>query len=125
MVIGDRGKVQQVLINLLSNAVKFTPPGGQIVVDFPVRADGSRAPKRSVRVRDTGPGIPRHRLRDIFEPFVQLSTGTAPAPGGIGLGLAISRDLARGMQGELRARSVEGEGAAFTLSLPMLPEERD
>jgi signal transduction histidine kinase len=66
---------------------------------------------------DTGIGVPRDRIDEIFEPFVQVRTEYARASGGTGLGLAISRDLARGMGGDLRVRSVEGKGSTFTIAL--------
>jgi signal transduction histidine kinase len=68
-------------------------------------------------VCDTGRGVPRDKQDAIFEPFVQVRTGYAQSAEGTGLGLAISRDLARGMGGDLRVRSVDGEGATFTVTL--------
>jgi PAS domain S-box-containing protein len=114
----DREKLRQVLLNLLSNAVKFTPAGGRVRVDTPTRAEGEMpAEVVFLRVADTGIGIPADKLEVIFDPFVQVHRNLTRATEGAGLGLAISRDLARGMGGELRARSVEGEGSAFTLTL--------
>ncbi|HEX8317303.1 GAF domain-containing sensor histidine kinase [Longimicrobium sp.] len=112
---GDPERVQQVLVNLLTNALKFTPRGGQVRV-------GAVAEGRRVRifVRDTGRGIPAERLASIFDPFVQVERErTETSQQGVGLGLAISRDLARGMGGELSAESVVGRGSTFTLTLPM------
>lgn len=71
-----------------------------------------------VRVSDTGIGIPEDKQDVIFDPFVQVQHGFTRTAEGTGLGLAISRDLARGMGGDLRARSVDGEGSRFTLVLP-------
>ena len=115
VAIADREKLQQVLINLLTNAVKFTASGGRVAV---VAERDDRAGRVLVRVSDTGIGIPADKLEGIFEPFVQVEVGHARRAEGTGLGLAISRDLARGMRGDLTVRSVEGEGAVFTLSLP-------
>ena len=117
-VWADYEKLGQIFLNLLSNAIKFTPSGGRVVVSFTTRADGS-APSDVAyfQVADTGIGIPRDRLDAIFEPFVQVRTDYARGTGGTGLGLAISRDLARGMGGDLRVRSVEGEGSTFTVAL--------
>jgi PAS domain S-box-containing protein len=112
----DRDKVQQIVLNLLSNASKFTPPEGCVIVDG--FADRDHDDRVYLRVRDTGVGIPRDRLEQVFEPFVQVDASRARRAEGTGLGLAISRDLARGMGGDLRARSEEGEGSSFTLSLP-------
>ena len=112
-VCADEEKTQQIMLNLLSNAVKFTPENGEIHV-----ACASRGKFIDVMVSDSGPGIPRGKLESIFEPFVQLGRELTTAHEGTGLGLSISRDLARNMAGDLTVRSVEGDGATFTLSLP-------
>ncbi|HET7231073.1 MAG TPA: PAS domain-containing protein [Longimicrobium sp.] len=113
-VRADGEKVQQILLNLLGNAIKFTPPGGVVEVESEVEGDAVR-----VHVRDTGVGIPADRLGSVFEPFVQVGGGR---PGeGVGLGLAISRELARAMGGEISARSAPGQGSTFTLVLPRAP----
>ena len=114
VVRADPDKLRQILANLLSNAVKFTPPGGRI--ELAARhADGVAR----VTVHDSGIGIPRDRLADIFEPFVQVRADLTRTAEGTGLGLAISRDLARGMGGELTAESRLGAGSTFTLELPL------
>jgi signal transduction histidine kinase len=115
-VRADPEKLEQVLLNLLSNAVKFTATGGAISVE----ADASRATPElvEIRVTDTGMGIGAERLADIFDPFVQVNGGHARETQGAGLGLAISRDLARGMGGELTVHSVPAEGSTFTVILP-------
>ena len=120
MVLGDREKIEQILLNLLSNAIKFTMPGGRITIDTPGR-DGSEPAGAFLylRVTDTGIGIPNAKQSMIFEPFVQIDRNLARTTEGTGLGLAISRDLARGMGGDLRVRSVDGQGSSFTLSLPV------
>jgi signal transduction histidine kinase len=110
----DREKVQQILLNLLSNALKFTPPGGSIHVGC--ARDGDRA---MISVRDTGRGIAREKLEWIFEPFVQVDRRYKREQEGIGLGLAISRELARAMRGDLSVTSREGEGSVFELRLPL------
>ncbi len=109
----DPDRLQQILLNLLSNAVKFTPAGGKISV---VCRAGQHYMK--VRVSDTGPGIPRDKLDQIFEPFVQLARGRTTGVVGTGLGLAISRDLARAMGGDLTVHSRVGRGSTFILTLP-------
>ena len=111
--MADAAKVEQVLLNLLSNAVKFTPRGGR--VSLSCAWDGDRV---TLSVEDTGPGIPTERQDAIFEPFVQLDRTLQSPRDGAGLGLAISRDLARGMGGELTVVSRVGVGSTFTLSLP-------
>ncbi len=117
VVRGDPEKVRQILLNLLTNAVKFTPAHGRIRVDAAPCPDRSELAR--VRVRDTGIGIPAAKLERVFEPFVQLGTRGAGQQEGVGLGLAISRDLARGMGGDLAAASGPGEGATFLLLLPL------
>lgn len=122
VVAADREKLVQVLLNLLSNSVKFTPAGGAVTIDAPRRAAAPPvAPDLCfVRVRDTGIGIPLHKQSAVFEPFVQVDASPSGRSAGAGLGLSISRDLVRGMGGELRARSTEGAGASFTLTLPFV-----
>jgi signal transduction histidine kinase/CheY-like chemotaxis protein len=115
MVRADRDKVTQILINLLANAAKFTPEGGLVTIDVAHRAGVSAT---FIRVTDTGIGIAREKQARIFEPFVQVHTGPTRMAEGAGLGLAISYDLAKAMDGDLRVRSEEGKGARFTLSLP-------
>jgi signal transduction histidine kinase len=111
----DPDRVRQVLVNLLMNAVKYTPDSGAtITLTCEVAGDSVLA-----RVADTGPGIAPEQLESIFEPFVQLTSGLADRRGGVGLGLAISRDLARAMGGDLTVESSVGVGSVFTLSLPL------
>jgi len=113
-VFADREKVQQIVVNLLANAVKFTAPGGSVGLDWTVEEE-----ILLVRIRDNGCGIPEDKLEQIFEPFVQLrAPGSAPT-GGTGLGLPISRDLARAMAGDIRVTSTVGTGSVFTLLLPL------
>ncbi len=112
-VIADADKLQQVLLNLLTNAVKFTPPGGRIRVSH--RASDELV---TVTVADTGRGIPAGKLDTIFEPFVQIDARLTRSQEGVGLGLAISRDLARGMGGDLRAESELGRGSTLILTVP-------
>ena len=110
----DPDRVRQILVNLVMNAVKYTPKGGTVLLDCVT--EGNRA---LARVSDTGPGIPQAKLDSIFEPFIQLTAGLADHRGGVGLGLTISRDLARAMGGDLTAESTVGVGSSFTLSLPI------
>ena len=114
VALADRDRVRQILLNLLSNAAKFTDAGGR--VELRAEADGGAV---AIRVRDTGRGIPAERLEAVFEPFVQVDRHLTPATQqGVGLGLAISRELARGMNAELTVRSAPGAGSTFTLALP-------
>jgi signal transduction histidine kinase len=112
----DAEKVRQILLNLLTNAVKFTEGGGRIAL---VCATDPRGGIVRLRVTDTGRGIPADQLERIFQPFVQVDRHRTPgSQQGVGLGLAISRDLARGMGGDLTAESTLGLGSTFTLTLP-------
>jgi signal transduction histidine kinase len=113
-VRADREKLQQIILNVLSNAVKFTEPGGRIEIACSAAPNGMM----SVRISDTGRGIPREQLERVFQPFVQVDAGLTRTQDGVGLGLAISRDLARGMGGELSVESEPGRGSAFTLTVP-------
>jgi len=114
VVAADPDRLQQILLNLLTNAIKFTTPGGTISVACEPAGSNVR-----IHVRDTGIGIPEERVADIFEPFVQVHDEKTPAgPRGVGLGLAISRDLARAMGGDLTAASSPGHGSIFTITLP-------
>lgn len=109
----DPDKVQQVILNLLTNAVKFTESGGSVTLSC--ESDDRHA---LVRVRDTGRGIAADQLGRIFESFVQLDSRLTRTGDGVGLGLAISRQLARGMSGDVTAVSEPGVGSTFTLKLP-------
>lgn len=113
---GDRDRVHQILVNLVGNAVKYTPRGGTITLSC--RIEGSRA---LAQVADTGEGIPRESQESVFEPFVQLTEGLTGSKGGVGLGLAISRDLARAMSGDITVASTQDAGSLFLLSLPAAP----
>ncbi len=116
-VLADADRLIQVLLNLLTNAAKFTEAGGRTVVDC-VAGHGSV----SIRVSDTGRGIPPERLELIFDPFVQAGNSDAETRQGVGLGLAISRELLRLMNGTLAVKSTVGEGTTFEVSLPLVAE---
>ncbi len=117
-VRADAEKVRQIVINLLTNALKFTPSGGRVTVE--AGHSPNAVSMACVRVSDTGIGIAPSKLDTIFEPFVQLSAPSGSQRDGVGLGLAISRDLARGMGGDVTVASVEGVGTTFMLSLPRI-----
>ena len=112
-VLADEEKLHQILLNMGANAIKFTDSGG---VRVSCQMDDSVV---RIQVSDTGRGIPPDQLERIFEPFVQLGRGlTSTNVEGVGLGLAVSRALARRMGGDLRVVSTVGEGSTFTLQLP-------
>jgi len=110
--VGDRDRIQQVLVNLLDNAVKYGG-GGRVIV----RIDRSAAGVR-IAVEDAGPGIPPADLERIFDKFYRGDPDLTRAPSGTGLGLYISRELVRRMGGRVDVRSEPGAGATFVVELP-------
>ena len=116
-VQADPEKLQQILLNVVSNAIKFSTHGGRIAIES-VRCP-TDASLVEIRVHDTGVGMPASQLTSIFEPFVQLGVPVHGQRDGVGLGLSISRMLARGMGGELSAESEVGAGSTLTLALPL------
>ncbi|HEX8568370.1 MAG TPA: ATP-binding protein [Caulobacteraceae bacterium] len=118
-VSADPTRIRQVLNNLLSNALKFTGPEG---VRWSVEGVDTREGwMLAIRVTDTGPGIPPEKLERLFTPYDQADVSVARTHGGTGLGLALSRELARMMGGDLHVESVVGEGSTFVLTLPVAP----
>ena len=115
-VFADSGKAAQILVNLISNAFKHTPRGTPIEVFQ--KEERGRDPFVRICVRDGGPGIAPDQIDLIFEPFVQVGKSLSHPVDGLGLGLSIARDLARGMDGDLTAESTPGEGTTFILALP-------
>lgn len=122
--VGDEDRVRQILVNLLNNAVKFTERGGSIELEIGVTTrpdvDARLSPNSYAywRVSDTGVGIPVEGLASIFDPFTQVDKGRTRQREGSGLGLTISRRLARLMNGDITVRSTPGKGSVFTLWLP-------
>ena len=112
-IMADLDKTQQILINLLANALKFTPAGGTITI-----ATSHEEKRVAIGVSDTGIGVPEDQLERIFEPFAQAKRALVDSDAGVGLGLAISRQLARAMDGDLTVASTVGRGSTFTLTLP-------
>ena len=108
----DPGMVRQILVNLIGNAVKFTERGGMTVR---LSMDGDSV---ELEVADTGMGIGPELQERVFEPFFQADPSTTRREGGVGLGLALSREFARLLGGDLTLRSAPGEGSTFTLRLP-------
>ena len=129
LIMADEDRVRQILLNLLSNAIKFTGSGGHVtvgcgVVDAldPAATPAGEGPWVFIRVADTGVGIPADRVASVFDPFIQVDHGLTKQVGGTGLGLTISRELARRMGGDLTLKSALGEGSCFTLWLPSANE---
>jgi PAS domain S-box-containing protein len=113
VAMADRYRVEQILLNLVGNAIKYTEPGGRVTVRHRIVED-----RATLEVRDNGPGIPADQTEEIFELFSQIGRSLANPHEGAGLGLPISRELARGMDGDLTVESKEREGSVFTLTLP-------
>jgi len=116
-VIGDPGRLQQILLNFLGNAVKFTEEG-EVVAMIELEAKQDAVVVLRVAVRDTGIGIPRDRQECLFEDFTQVDASTTRRYGGTGLGLTISQRLAHLMEGTVSFHSVEGEGSTFWCQIP-------
>jgi signal transduction histidine kinase len=110
---GDAERITQICINLLSNALKATNTGGSVSVTCDCDDESV-----SIHVRDTGVGIPEDRIEAVFSPFTQLGRALNSPDTGVGLGLAISRELARAMSGDVTVVSEVGVGSTFTLRLP-------
>jgi signal transduction histidine kinase/ActR/RegA family two-component response regulator len=121
-ILGDRVRLQQVLLNLLSNAIKFTPAGGQVRViasaqEFTIRLE----------VTDTGPGIPEDRQGQLFQDFARPQSRPAEPGEGAGLGLSICAGIVRAMEGTIAYQpGPRGIGSCFSVELPLraLPQER-
>jgi signal transduction histidine kinase len=109
----DPLKLRQILLNVVGNAVKFTPAGGSIRLGASIQGDNV-----AITVSDTGIGVPSDKLVEIFEPFYQVDSGTTREFAGVGLGLAIARDLARAMGGDVYFDSTVGRGSVVSIVLP-------
>jgi signal transduction histidine kinase len=129
--LGDEDRVRQILVNLLNNAIKFTERGGTVSLEVGSTAKPDIEARLATgsyaywRVSDTGIGIPLDRLSSIFDPFVQVDSGRTRQTEGSGLGLTISRRLARLMKGDITVRSNPGAGSAFTVWLPVADGSAD
>ncbi|MGH7330910.1 MAG: sensor histidine kinase, partial [Polyangiaceae bacterium] len=115
---GDSDRLLRAILQLLDNAAKFTPQGGSVGLGI-----WETEATYELVIADSGPGVPRERTERIFEPFVQGDGSATRAHGGVGVGLAIARRVARGLGGDLHVEhgaKIEGTllpGAAFTLSV--------
>ena len=125
-LVGDAGRIRQILVNLAGNAIKFTETGEVSVLVELVSRDADRT-RLQFSVRDTGIGIPENKQQQVFDAFSQADASTTRAYGGTGLGLSISRQLVRMMGGDLTMESQEGKGTTFRfeIELPLSPLELD
>ncbi len=117
VLIGDSDRLRQVLINLSSNALKFTREGEVRIEARQIGSDGKHSLIR-VEVHDTGIGIAPDQMSRIFEPFTQVDDSSSRKVGGVGLGLAISKELVSLMGGKLGGESKPGEGSTFWIEIP-------
>ena len=117
LMLTDPIRVRHVLENLVSNAIKYTPEGGSVSASVVIGSNGGGERTARVSVRDTGPGVPLEYRDRIFDPFFRVPSAEQAAPGS-GMGLAISRRIARLLGGDVELMDGDGRGSAFTLVLP-------
>ncbi len=121
LVRGDRRQLTSAVFNLLDNAIKFSNADGGDISVAVAQAHGHV----EIEVRDSGIGIPRHDLDRIFERFYRVDRGRSRTSGGTGLGLSMVRHIAANHAGRVSVTSIEGEGATFTMELPLMPDTAD
>lgn len=119
-LVGDQGKLRQILLNLIGNAVKFTHKGSITVAAEETGRDATHIRIR-FSVTDTGIGIPKEKIGSLFESFHQLDKSTSRKYGGTGLGLAIVKSLVRMLNGQIHVESTPGQGSCFSFELPFQP----
>jgi PAS domain S-box-containing protein len=119
-VQADQQRLTQVLLNLLSNAIKYNHRGGEVRVTCEADDPSAPEPRLRIGVHDTGPGIPKEMMDQLFVPFARLGAEDTGVEG-TGLGLALSRPLIEAMGGRITVKSVVGEGSSFQVELPLVP----
>lgn len=117
--IGDRVKLQQVMINILSNGIKFTPAGGAVELEIDEIRDVGESATVRFTVKDNGCGISEDFIPHLFDPFTQEHSGNTSSYGGTGLGLSISKNLVALMNGHIEVKSRVGKGTQFTVSVDL------
>ncbi len=123
-LLGDVGRLRQVLVNLLSNAIKFTPKGGEVLIEIKAKVFSSTKEHEiqnqceiEISVTDSGIGISKEAIAKLFQPFVQADASTTRISGGTGLGLSISKRLVELMGGQISVKSVVNQGSVFTFKI--------
>lgn len=117
-LLGDPGRLRQILSNLLGNAVKFTEKG-EVVLEVSCSPMSVDKPEIAFTVRDTGIGIPANKLNEIFDPFTQVDASVTRRYGGTGLGLAITKRIVQVMGGSITVDSIVGQGSIFRVIIPL------
>ena len=119
--LAARSRIRQALVNLLDNAVKYTPSGGKVALTAAFSA-GARGPESlTIRVTDTGVGIPAKDLPHVFDKFFRLKSDATQAVTGTGLGLAITKSIVEMHDGRIGVESIAGAGTTFVVELPLSP----
>ena len=113
-IIGDRARIEQVLMNIISNALKYTPNGGTIDI-----SSGSTGANVWVKVEDNGIGIPQEDLERVFDRFYRVEKARSREAGGTGLGLSIAKEIVTRHGGDLMIESTQGVGTTVTMTLPV------
>ena len=119
IVIAAPIRIRQALVNLIDNGIKYTPAGGRVTVSAAFSADGDGAQTVTIRVTDTGLGIPARDLPHVFDKFYRVDSKATRDIAGTGLGLAITKTIVESVGGRIRVESVEGTGTTFTVELPV------
>jgi signal transduction histidine kinase len=115
-VMGDRPRLEQVLVNLLQNAIKYSPAGGKVSVRVSVRAGDAR-----VSVKDTGIGVPPEEQEQLFQRFFRAGNASSRNFGGLGIGLYVSQEIIQRHRGSFEVQSEVGKGSTFTFRIPLAP----
>ena len=116
LVICDPGRLRQILNNLVGNAIKFTEKG-EVLITAELKEKSTTEGQLFISIKDTGIGIPKDKIADLFESFTQVDASTTRKYGGTGLGLTISKKLAHIMGGSVNVSSIEGEGSIFSFNI--------
>jgi signal transduction histidine kinase/AraC-like DNA-binding protein len=123
----DSDKLEKILTNLLSNAFKYTPDDGKVDCQIKIESRGMNKNQDflSIRISDTGPGIPAELVDKIFDRFYQVEGSWQHGSGGTGIGLSLTRELVGLQHGQIKVESAEGEGSSFTIVIPLGKEHLD